>query len=333
MRVAIVGAGNIARMHAGFYKNATRAPMELVACVDINEETRKKFAEAYGIPHTYADYREMLQKEKPDIISICTWPGTHCEITLAAIEAGVKGILCEKPIAPTLAEADKMIEAANKAGVTLSIDHQLRCMPQYTKAREIIASGKLGEIKRVVGICNGIKTPAFLTDSATHTVDIMRYMMSDAPVSWVIGQIDRRSKLERYGQPGEDWAVGYWSWDNGARGTIESGSLFTGDGYHHINVSGTEGDLEVFFGGEHPLRIRTSGGWEDVPLEPGVNPVDELVAAMEEGRPHRSSGEQGRATHELLLGVYESSRKRGVAELPLENRGNAFHEMIAERQI
>ena len=329
MRVAIIGTGRIARMHAGFYKDATHEPMEFVACADVNEEARKKYAEDFGIPRTYADYREMLEKEKPDLVSICTWPGLHSEMTLEAIKAGVKGILSEKPIAPTLAEADEMVRAAQEAGVTLSTDHQLRCEPQYTKAREIVASGKLGTIKRVTGI----STPGLLTDNATHTVDLMRYIMNDEPVAWVMGQIDRRSKPERFGQPGEDWAVGYWSWQNGARGTIESGSLFKGDGYHHIIVNGTEGDLEAFFRGDTRLRYRTSGDWETPELPPATNPIDEMVDAIKEGRPHRSSGEQGRATHEVLLAIYESSRRRGVVELPLEFRGNALHEMIKEGSV
>ena len=326
MRVVIIGTGNIARMHAGFYKEATKAPMELVACADIVEASREKFANDYGIPRTYADYREMLQKEKPDLVSICTWPRQHMEMTLAACEVKPKGIICEKYIAPTLAEGDKMIAAAHAAGVTLSIDHQLRCMPQFVQAREMVTSGKLGTIKRVVGYC----TPGFLTESATHTVDIMRYMMGDAPVSWVIGQIDRRSNQIKYGEPVEDMSFGYWSWDNGARGQIETGIIYKGDGYHHIIITGTDGELEVWYSGDTRLRVRTNNGWEVPELKPTPNPVDEMVMAIEEGRPHKSSGEQGLATYEVLMAVYESSRRRGVVELPLEYRGNPLKDMIEQ---
>ncbi len=134
----------------------------------------------------------------------------------------------------------------------------------------------------------------------------------------------------KYGEPVEDMSFGYWSWESGARGSIETGIIYKGDGYHHIIVSGTEGELETWYSGDTLLRVRTNGEWKVVELEPTPNPVDEMVMALEEGRPHKSSGEQGLATHEVLMAVYESSRRRGVVELPLQYRGNPLKDMIEQ---
>src|SRR5438876_1241962 len=108
-RVAIIGCGGISRRHARGFRE--QPGCELVAGADVRPENAAKLASEFEIPRTYTDYRELLEKEHPDLVAICTWPGTHAEITAAAAEAGARGILCEKPACLSLEEADAMIAA------------------------------------------------------------------------------------------------------------------------------------------------------------------------------------------------------------------------------
>src|SRR5688500_15838482 len=126
-RAAIIGCGGISRRHA---RGLGEQPgCALVAGADVRAENAAKLAAEYGIPRTYTDYRELLEKEGPELVAICTWPGTHAEITRAAAEAGARGVICEKPMCLSLAEADAMIAACDRAGTRLAIAHHHRYDP------------------------------------------------------------------------------------------------------------------------------------------------------------------------------------------------------------
>lgn len=330
-RAGIIGCGGMARAHANAYRDLPET--ELVAGADISEAALQKFGEEYGVAALYADYREMLANENLDIVDVCTWPHLHPEPTIAAAEAGVKGIICEKPMALSLAEADAMIAAADKAGVKLAIGHQLRCWGRITKARKILSAGEIGEPYAFYGICDS----GDLLSNATHTVDVLRLLANDAPIQWVIGQIDASSKIQRYAHDVEDFAIGYWMHQGGARGFIEVGK-YSSKGYHHIHVHGTEGQIEIGAPEGPGLRVRGKGDGEwRVPEyqdgNPSLNAARELVHAIEADREHISSGRQGRATHELLLAIFESSSQRGVVHLPLEAKDFVLKRMIESGEV
>jgi predicted dehydrogenase len=325
-RVGIIGCGGIARMHADMYKAFNRVKM--IATADISEDNAKKLASEYNIEKAYNDYKEMLEKEKPDIVSICTWPGTHSEITIESAKRGVKGILCEKPMGENMAEADASIEACEKYGVKLAIDHQLRFDGNYVCAKELIASGAIGEFFRIYAICGG----GDLKDNATHTVDLMRFICGDKPIEWVVGQIERIGDPKRYGMDSEQFALGYMKFADNVRGMIEVGND-TAPGYHHIYCYGTEGEIELGAPSGPGIRMRTkasNGDWITPKTHPDVSPVEDLALSIEENRNHRSSGYQGRATHEVLMAIYESSRRRKRISLPLQEKESPLTLMIKE---
>ena len=142
-RVGIIGCGGMGKSHASTYTQnpATR----LVAAMDIRPESAKKLAEEFSIPAVYTDYNEMLKKEDLDMVSISTWQGVRAEITVAAANAGVKGILGEKPMAASLGEADGMVEVCEKQGAKLAIGHQGRFSAVNTEIRKLIRDGAIGE--------------------------------------------------------------------------------------------------------------------------------------------------------------------------------------------
>ena len=112
--------------------------MELVAIADPVAEALDTFGERHGVRARYADYRQMLSDEAPDIVSICTWHRLHAPVTVAACAARPKAVLCEKPMATSLGECDEMLIAAKRSDVKLAIAHQRRFNPVWTEARELI---------------------------------------------------------------------------------------------------------------------------------------------------------------------------------------------------
>lgn len=325
-KVAIIGCGGISHMHAGWYVNEPRTTITAIA--DIDEERLKAYGERYEVEKHYTDYIEMLETEEIDLVSVCTRPKHHAPLVIETAKHGVKGILSEKPMAENLGQGKAMLESCSQHGVKLAIDHQVRFSAPYQHAQQMIADGAIGDIFRIHGICGG----GDLKDNATHTVDLMLYVYGDRPVSWVIGQIERIGTPTKYDLHSEDFAIGYFKFEDNVRGIIESGND-TAPGYHHIYCYGTEGEIELAAPGGPGIRYRnqeTGGEWVTPELTPEINPVKDLIAAIEEDREHRSSGHCGYATLELLMAIYESSRKRQRVQLPMEEMESPLTLMIED---
>ncbi len=358
-RAAIVGCGRMAHGHAQAYLADPR--VELVACADISPEAARAFAAEFDIPRHYEDFHEMLRTERPGIVSICTHHHLHAPMTIeTASIAAPRAILCEKPIALDLASADAMIAACTAAGTLLLVGHQRRFDRQYIVAREAIASGKIGEVISVEAF--GHPRSSLLVDS-THTVDLVRFFLGDPRGAWVIGQIDAREHRNAWGQQIEDCAVGLIGFEGGGHLLLGAGSIGDGevdgrlgisprpvDGatYHRIVVHGAAGRLVV--DGDRPLSgqplVAVHRGAEvevlfsagDFARGPGRSAVDLEVAAMidtlqEPARRHPLQAHSARATLEILLAIYESSRRRQAVRLPLEIVDNPLIAMLAAGDI
>ena len=354
-RVGIIGCGNIANAHAKAY---LKLGLRIVAACDIDNKKLTSFKERYGVKRTYVDYNKMLKREELDIVSICTWPTLHCEMTIAAAEAGAKGIFCEKPMALNLKEADMMLEACRKAGSKLLIGHIRRYMTIYNKAKEIVTSGIVGEVTFIHGM-----TVGDLMSDGTHLIDLVRFIIGDRKVRWVFGQVDLYEKRKRYGHYVEDAAIGYFEFENNVRAFIEVSQLtgsqvsvgnvgFTkesifkdlaraqkinwwrgGVKYCTIHVMGTEGRVEVGEWEKPKIKYKGKGDsdWRS-PLvkerDPFVEEVRDLIRSIEEDTDPLSSGEQARNTLEVIMAIYESAYRREVTLLPLEIDYNPLFVMI-----
>ena len=327
-RVGIIGCGRIAARHASAY--AAIESTELVAAAEPDPERRLKFDETHSVVGFYENYREMLAEEELDIISICTWPPLHCEMTVAAAESGVKAVLCEKPMALNLGEADRMLKACQMTGTKLVIGHQHRFDPQTMSAIELVKGNAIGELQSIFGYCNSKD----LLTNGTHVVDLIRYFVDDSPVRWVMGQIDRPSDKVDFGHRVEHNAIGHWQFENGTHAILAQGELAP-SGYA-FQLCGTAGIISVNAPEGHRLQVITKNGELDVLLEE-VNPkraeVAELIAWLEGGVPHRSRAENGRATMEVLMAMMESSRLHRAIYLPLETEESPLELMIESKQI
>src|SRR3989338_5412049 len=131
----------------------------------------------------------MLQREKLDILSICTWPDSHLEIAEEAVKHGVKAIYCEKPITNNLRKADVLVEVCEKNRVILAVNHLRRWDEFHRKVREFIQQGKLGKIQTV-----NVYYTAGISNTGTHILDLLRYFFGE--VNWVLacGSINEQEK-------------------------------------------------------------------------------------------------------------------------------------------
>ena len=151
IRVGVIGSGGIFRgLHVPYFENTKLA--QIVAVADINEEFAKEQAERFGA-EAYTNYEDVLARDDVDAVDVCTHPGPHRDITVAAAKAG-KHVLLEKPMCRTVAEADEMIAAAKEADVRLQVAYMMRFNPCYEKLKELLDTGALGAVE--FAYCNQI---------------------------------------------------------------------------------------------------------------------------------------------------------------------------------
>lgn len=148
LRIGLIGCGSIALgAHIpALSRLSSLARLDWIC--DVREHVARDTATSLGVPHWTGDYHELLRDTAVDAVIITTPEFLHAEQTIAAIQAG-KHVLCEKPIAATLAEADAMISAADASGLKFMVAHSRRFTARYQLVREIIDSGELGEIRIV----------------------------------------------------------------------------------------------------------------------------------------------------------------------------------------
>lgn len=339
LRLGIVGVGGmgIANYHARSFLETGR--VELVACCDIRAEALAAFGDRFGVPNRYENAQAMFEASHLDLVAICANETVHAPLTILAANYAPKAILCEKPMAMSLEEADAMLEACQKSGVRLFVGHQRRYVAQYALARELLLSGAVGELLEIEASTH--PGSSLLVDG-THTVDLIRFFLGDAPVEWVFGQVEARTGRVGWGHPLEDASLAMIRFQTGIRAVLTTGGHLSPrrealrpvepEAYHRFWVLGTRGVLEVNGDGkvgERPLVRLVSDSGENIPeVTPGwyrgLSPHADLLRALEDGGPHLLDGLSARATLEILMAVYESARCRRLITLPLENRKNPF---------
>jgi predicted dehydrogenase len=238
-RIVIIGAGFITRVgHLPGYK---AAGADVVAICDLVEAPARALAAQYGIPKIYSDWREMIETEEPDIVSVCLPNRYHREPTLFALAAGAH-VLCEKPIATSVAEAREMFAAAAKAGRHLMAAQNWRWDANSRAIRRIVDTGDLGEIYygeatalRRLGIPTwGVFHQAehshggALLDVGVHMLDLAVWLMGNPEPERVSAQTQRKfgtrpeiaKQLRNAWDPAkfdvEDFAVAMVHFTNGA---------------------------------------------------------------------------------------------------------------------
>lgn len=248
LRVGIIGCGGIAN---GKHMPALRSQADkadMVAFCDIVVERAEKAAKEFGAPgaKVYENYRELLEDGSIDVVHVCTPNRSHCEITVAALEAG-KHVMCEKPMAKTAADAQKMLDAARKTGKKLTIGYQNRCRPDSLLMKKAVDAGVLGDIyfakahairRRAVPTW-GVFLNEYeqgggpLIDIGTHALDMTLWLMNNYKPLYVVGNAyhklaETENAANAFGPwdpkefTVEDSAFGFVTMENGATIVLES---------------------------------------------------------------------------------------------------------------
>jgi predicted dehydrogenase len=345
LRHAVIGAG------AGVMKAHMPALLsegvDLVAVTDVNEELGRSRAAELGCGF-YADHRDMLADELPEVCVILAPQPFHARIAIDCLEAG-SHVLVEKPMAVRLDDADAMIEAAREAGQLLAVNFQQRFRPEVRAAKRLIEAGELGEIQRVSMTHYWTRPAAYyetapwravpaieggglLMNQASHDLDLLCHLlgMPERIVAWT-GTVLHDVEVE-------DTAQAMLRWSGGVFGSFYTSTAGAGD-EPNLVIYGTAGRLRVFEGRlefeRFGVDLREYAATEPDPFGPPseLEPVEveleaglgghlpvyrDLHAAILNGSSLTVDGVEGRKSLELANAMLYSNLIREETSLPLD---------------
>ncbi|MAE20106.1 hypothetical protein CMK12_14455 [Candidatus Poribacteria bacterium] len=314
--------------HAAAY--AFLPETEIVGVCDLRQDRLDQFREVWSasLPALgyYTDYQQMINDLQPDILSVVTSDNRHADIVVFAAEAGVGGIFCEKPIATTLADADRMIEAVVRNGVAMTINHSRRWRPIFRPVLSALKKGAIGQLRRIVCSYGGPR--AILFRNGTHMIDTMCMFAGSKP-QWVFAELEEG--YENYwpyqGDGGrnpdlEPSVSGYIHFENGVCAFYNNAKKMFGR--RDWDLFGTTGCITV---NDQHAFIETEHGTKkiDCPHNTRVDSpaaIRELIGVMEKGGETCSPPAQGRRVLEVLL-AFMASQKRGNIRIDLPLDENA----------
>ena len=338
-----------------------RPDVDIVALADPDETGRAERAAQCGANTTYADYREMLEKESPDIVVVGPrWTVNHKEYVLACAEAGCHGFL-EKPLCVDLAEADAMIEATESRGLKWGLAYNFRMTPNVAHVKKLLDDGLLGTIMEVRGHGKEDQRAGGedLIVLGTHSFDLMCYLLGGAP-QWCMADIthngkpatpaDVREATEPLGPIVGNRLNAVYGFDQGVTGHFSSMRTKEGPGARWaVNVYGSKGVITINLGREVPVihylddSVWHAGargtewvvpeGMPDYSYEGSVGRyipnVTDLMDAIENDRPVSAGLRHGRQSQEMIHGVWASHIAGCKVALPLEERGHPLRAWTA----
>ena len=352
-RVAILGCRGRGTAAARAYHQHPRT--DLVALCDLLKERRDTLGEELGVAARYDDFRQMITEESPDIVAIPTGTEFHYELAMAVLQLGVH-IDIEKPLCQTLDEADRVLARAADGDLQIAVHHQGRCGGSMRAVQQALASGRIGTLRYLHGSGKGYYAGYGLMNIGTHMLNNMLGLAGPCRSLSATALVDGRPITSQDVIPaanGMGWVAGenitaQLAFDGGVTGTLLQHRFPKVDSTAYaLEVYGTEGRLFWRSGGAWLLPVphdepSTDASWEDLePIWPAsFSPdgaaaeadyafVDEYVQALDEGRSHCCSGQEGRHVMEIMMAIFESAAHGRRVELPQTDRQ---HPLISWRE-
>lgn len=340
IRAGVVGAGFAGAFHAEGLRATRRA--QVAAVCSPSERSRDELAARVGA-RAYPTVEAMLDAERLDVVTLALPNALHADVTVAAAARGVH-VICEKPLARTLDECDRMLDACRRAGVLLLYAEQLCFAPRYVRVKELVGSGAFG---RVVEIQHrerhgGPHAAWFrdadragggvLLDMGCHGIELARWLLDKEPVTSVHARVGRFTVPD---DAVEDHAIMTLRFASGALAVIDASWAAPGGIDERLEVLGTEGavvaDLArgqsllaysepgLDYASEKAARTR---GWSWVAHDEArawgwLDEFEHFVDCVEGSATPRETGADGRAVLEIVLAGYRSAAEGREVSLPL----------------
>lgn len=331
-KAVIIGTGGIARAHVQAVK-ANSDRVELSAALDIDADRVKAFADTHAIPSTYTDLDTMLNREKPDIVHVCTPPGSHAELSIAGLEAGA-WVLCEKPLCASLAELDQIQAAETKSGNHCASVFQWRFGAAAQHLSRLIQTEAMGKL--LMGICQTTwyRDHAYYAvpwrgkwdtelggptmGHGIHAMDLFLWLMGPwTDIRAVMATLDRRIEVE-------DISMAVVRFERGALGSIVN-SILSPRQETHLRFDFQQSTVEshILYGYKNedwqfnlpdkttdPEAEARLAVWQDIdgnhPSGHGAQ-LMYFLNNMDAGQAPLTSGPQARQTIEFLASLYKSA--------------------------
>jgi len=356
INVGVIGAGSISEMHIKSYFANQR--VNLTSICDLNEERAREKAKKYHAEKVYTDYKEMLEDDTLDAVSICTWNNQHAEIAVAALNAG-KHVLVEKPLSRTVDEALKVKEAVDNTGKVLQVGFVRRYASNTDILKRFIDSGEIGEIYYAKASCiRRLGNPGGwfsdkersgggpLIDLGVHVIDICWYLMGKPKVVSVSGntysKLGNRSNIENLSyykaadfDPNnntvEDLANAIVRFENGASLMVDvSFTLHAKKDEISIKLYGEKGGAEVepelaLVTEKHNTILNTTPQVDSLTFDFNQafqNEIDHFVDSCYGEKETLSPVEDGVEIMKILNAIYESSENS--KEIVFEKEGHVY---------
>jgi predicted dehydrogenase len=331
-----------------------RDNVNVVAVADPNPAGRKRAAERIGALRSYANYREMLEKEKPDLVSIAPrWTDQHHSMGMAALEHGAH-LYLEKPITQDLAQADELLALGDRKGLKIAVAHQMRLAPTIVHLQRSLEEGLIGDLVqiRAFGKQDHRAGGEDLMVLGTHLFDFIR-LFAGAPsfctarVLWKgrdITREDARAATEDIGSIAGDEVEAQFGFPTGVHATFTSRARLRSNlGHWGFELLGTRGTVRVL-ADVYPLVYLLQAGkwdlagkadsWRPLADDPGQKSspadrsfgpanrrvVDDWLAAIREDREPACSGRIAMEAVEMVMAVYHAALSGNRVPLPLSDR-------------
>lgn len=342
LKIGMVGAGNIANTHLDAYRRLEN--VEIAAICDINAERLKETADLFAIPKRYATEAEMLANEQLDAADVCVWNCNHAKCAIDALDAGLH-VLCEKPMAYSVKEAEEMLEAAKRNNRLLMIGFVLRFDTESRIAKDFIDNGYMGDIYyskatylRRHGSPGGWFSNKALSgggpviDLGVHVIDLTRNLMGNPkPISVFastsdllqdrkflktnVGWIPKDAKPDDPFNV-EDFAVAMIKYEGGKTTLLETSYSLNGEDTTKKEFFGTKGGMKLDAEG---LKIYTVMNDFLADVTPHTNnykygkpmfdaEMAHFVDCVLNGTPCKAPAEDGVVIMKILEAIYESAR-------------------------
>ncbi len=341
--------------HARGYQRAKGC--ELIAAADTNPRYARRFCDVVGLStgNVYEDHELMLQRAAPDIVSVCTPPGTHAAIVSDCVPADVTAVHCEKPLATTWGTCRSMARECREAGVDLTVNHQRRYARPFMRAKALLDDGEVGSLERIEFRAQN------LFDYGVHMFDLCGYFTEQEPVQWVEADVEYETKNVWYGVHQETWARARWEYANGVEGLAVTGDPAAVGAT--MRLVGDDGNIEIEPDDRSVVRVGSEGGWRSIgtggdtvdkvdpdslrgialrvgrhlpsdalrrwlPAPYTERAVVDVVESVRHGRPSPLRVEHSLAATEVVFACWESERRNDRVSLPLDIDDNPLEAMV-----